>query len=70
MLRLSSGRCGTHPGAQILFTKTVGPVKDVFIVYNSQGKSKGMAVVSFARTADAAIARAKYNSKIVDGSEY
>ncbi|OSX61079.1 hypothetical protein POSPLADRAFT_1074812 [Postia placenta MAD-698-R-SB12] len=52
---------------EILFTKTVGPVKDVFIVYNSQGKSKGMAVVSFARTADAAIARAKYNSKIVDG---
>jgi len=52
---------------EILFTKTVGPVKDVFIVYNSQGKSKGMAVVSFQRASDAAVARSKYNGKIVDG---
>ncbi|CAL1699276.1 unnamed protein product [Somion occarium] len=50
-----------------LFSKTVGPVKEVFIVYNSQAKSKGMAVVSFQRPGDAAIARAKYNGKIVDG---
>ncbi|KAJ8463930.1 hypothetical protein ONZ51_g9930 [Trametes cubensis] len=46
---------------------TVGPVKDVFMVYNSQGRSRGMAVVTFARTGDAAVARAKYNGKIVDG---
>ncbi|CDO77088.1 hypothetical protein BN946_scf184473.g32 [Trametes cinnabarina] len=52
---------------QILFSKTVGPVKEVFMVYNSQGRSKGMAVVSFARAGDAAVARAKYNGKIVDG---
>ncbi|TFY56482.1 hypothetical protein EVJ58_g7619 [Rhodofomes roseus] len=45
----------------------VGPVKDSFIVYNSQGKSKGMAVVAFARPGDAAMARKKYNGKIVDG---
>jgi len=52
---------------EILFTKTVGPVKEAFIVYNSQGKSKGMAVVAFQRASDAAVARAKYNGKIVDG---
>lgn len=51
-----------------LFTKTVGPVKEVFIVYNSQGKSKGMAVVAFQRNKDAGIARAKFNGKIIDGS--
>ncbi|KAI0676538.1 hypothetical protein C8Q78DRAFT_28837 [Trametes maxima] len=52
---------------EVLFSRTVGAVRDVFIVYNSQGKSKGMAVVTFARPGDAAVARAKYNGKIVDG---
>ena len=55
---------------QALFTKTVGPVKEAFIVYNNQGNSKGMAVVCFARKEDAMIARAKYNGKIIDGSEW
>ena len=53
----------------MLFSKTVGPLKDTFMVYNSQGKSKGMAIVTFARPGDAAVAREKYNGKIVDGSE-
>ncbi|KAI0332818.1 hypothetical protein GY45DRAFT_1245993 [Cubamyces sp. BRFM 1775] len=52
---------------ETLFSRTVGPVKDVLMVYNSQGRSRGMAVVTFARTGDAAVARAKYNGKIVDG---
>ncbi|KAI0642589.1 hypothetical protein C8Q79DRAFT_1002966 [Trametes meyenii] len=52
---------------EVLFSRTVGAVRDVFMVYNSQGKSKGMAVVTFARPGDAAVARAKYNGKIVDG---
>ena len=38
-------------------------------MYNSQARSKGMAVVGFHRPGDAAVARAKYNGKIVDGSE-
>jgi hypothetical protein len=46
---------------QDLFRKTVGPLKDLFIIYNSQGLSKGMAVVSFQRPGDAAVARSKYN---------
>ena len=54
---------------QMLFSKTVGPLKDNFMVYNSQGKSKGMAIVTFARPGDAALARSKYHGKIVDGSE-
>lgn len=48
----------------------MGPLKESFIIYNSQGKSKGMAIVSFQRSGDAVVARAKYNGKIVDGSEY
>ncbi|PSR73983.1 hypothetical protein PHLCEN_2v10214 [Hermanssonia centrifuga] len=52
---------------QALFVKTVGPVKESFIVHNSQGNSKGMAVVSFHRVEDAAVARTKYNGKIIDG---
>ena len=40
---------------------------DVFIIYNSQGRSKGMAVVNFQRSGDAAEARRKYNGKIIDG---
>ncbi|EJF57379.1 hypothetical protein DICSQDRAFT_111837 [Dichomitus squalens LYAD-421 SS1] len=52
---------------EILFSKTVGPVREVLMVYNSQGRSRGMAVVAFARPTDAAVARAKYNGKIVDG---
>lgn len=39
----------------------------MFLVYNNQGKSKGMAVVTFARPGDAAVARQKYDGKIVDG---
>ncbi|KIM47157.1 hypothetical protein M413DRAFT_270472 [Hebeloma cylindrosporum] len=50
-----------------LFRKTVGPLKESFLVYNSQGKSKGMAVVWFQRPGDALVARAKYDGKIVDG---
>ncbi|RPD55997.1 hypothetical protein L227DRAFT_579211 [Lentinus tigrinus ALCF2SS1-6] len=52
---------------EILFSKTVGPVKEVIMVYNSQGKSRGTAIVSFTRPGDAVVARAKYNGKIVDG---
>ncbi len=47
----------------------MGPLRDAFLIYNSQGKSKGMAVVTFQRSGDAAVARAKYDGKIVDGRE-
>ncbi|KAF8578972.1 hypothetical protein K439DRAFT_1416659 [Ramaria rubella] len=50
-----------------LFAETIGPVFNVFIIYNSNGRSKGMAVVNFQRSGDAAEARKKYNGKIIDG---
>jgi THO complex subunit 4 len=50
-----------------LFKRTIGPVKDLFIIYNNQARSKGMAVVTFHRPADAEVARSKYNSKVIDG---
>ncbi|KAG6908940.1 hypothetical protein DXG01_002719 [Tephrocybe rancida] len=50
-----------------LFRKTIGPLRESFLIYNSQGNSKGMAVVTFARPADAAQAKAKYDGKVVDG---
>ncbi|KAJ3994307.1 hypothetical protein F5050DRAFT_1775455 [Lentinula boryana] len=50
-----------------LFKKTIGPLKESFVIYNSQGRSKGMAVVVFQRPGDAVVARMKYNGKFVDG---
>ncbi|KAF7791638.1 hypothetical protein EIP86_002658 [Pleurotus ostreatoroseus] len=52
---------------QTLFVKTVGPVKEAFIVYNNQANSKGMAIITFQRSEDAMVARKKYNGKIIDG---
>jgi THO complex subunit 4 len=58
----------SHASAmQELFRKTVGPVKDCFMIYNSQSKSKGMAIVTFAKASDATSAKVKYHGKIVDG---
>jgi hypothetical protein len=51
---------------QELFKKTVGPLREAFMVYNSQGRSKGMAIVMFQRAEDAAVAQKKYHGKIVD----
>ncbi|PPQ71766.1 hypothetical protein CVT24_006527 [Panaeolus cyanescens] len=53
-----------------LFKKTVGPLKECFLVYNSQGKSKGMAVITFQRAGDSFVARQKYNGKIIDGRRH
>ena len=46
--------------------KTVGPVREAFVVFNNQGHSKGMAVVSFYRHSDAVLAKNKYDQKVVD----
>jgi THO complex subunit 4 len=54
---------------QELFRKTVGPLREAFLIYNSQGRSKGMAVVSFQRPGDAGVAREKYDGKFIDGSK-
>lgn len=43
-------------------------MKDLFIIYNNQARSKGMAVVTFHRPVDAGVAQSKYNGKVIDGS--
>ncbi|KAI0032850.1 hypothetical protein K488DRAFT_48994 [Vararia minispora EC-137] len=49
-----------------LFQRTVGHVKDLFLIYNNQGHSKGMSIVSFGSAKSAVLARQKYNGKLVD----
>ncbi|KAI0000182.1 hypothetical protein BJV74DRAFT_766950 [Russula compacta] len=50
-----------------LFKRTVGAVKDMFMIHNNQGRSKGMAIVTFHRPTDAGVARSKYDGKVIDG---
>jgi len=50
-----------------LFRKTIGPLRECFLIYNTQGRSKGMAVITFQRPGDAAAARARYDGKFIDG---
>ncbi|KAG2049993.1 hypothetical protein BDR06DRAFT_960691 [Suillus hirtellus] len=50
-----------------LFKKSIGPLKECFVIYNTQGRSKGMAVITFQRPGDAAAAREKYDGKLIDG---
>ncbi|KAJ3726730.1 hypothetical protein C8R42DRAFT_639204 [Lentinula raphanica] len=52
-----------------LFKKTIGPLvpSGTFLIYNSQGRPKGMAIVAFQRTADAGLAKEKYDGKLIDG---
>lgn len=52
-----------------LFNKTVGPTKDAILFYNDKGMPKGMALVSFQRGGDAALAANKYDGRFVDNSE-
>jgi len=56
-----------EPEIEELFKRTVGPIKDMFIIYNNQARSKGMAIVTFHRPTDAGVARAKYDGKVIDG---
>jgi len=53
------------PKTSFTIKEFVGPLKEVFIVYNSHSSSKGMAVVTFQRPGDAVLARNKYHGKIV-----
>ncbi|TBU34336.1 hypothetical protein BD311DRAFT_711437 [Dichomitus squalens] len=51
-----------------LFTATVGPLKDVTLHYDSQGRSKGVAAVHFSRRGDGTKAFQQYNNRLIDGS--
>jgi len=49
-----------------LFNKTIGPTKDVVLLYNDKGLPKGMALVGFQRDGDATLAANKYDGRFVD----
>jgi THO complex subunit 4 len=53
---------------QELFSSTVGPLKDVTLNYNSEGKSKGVATVLFQKKGDGVRAHTQYNNRLIDGS--
>ncbi|KZS96250.1 hypothetical protein SISNIDRAFT_482838 [Sistotremastrum niveocremeum HHB9708] len=57
----------TEAEIEDLLSSTIGPLHDVFIVYNAVGRPKGMAVAHFKRVADAIVARQKYNGRMIDG---
>jgi THO complex subunit 4 len=55
-------------GPQDLFSATVGPVRRAIMVYNSVGRSTGVANVVFARFDDSRRAYEQYNDRLIDGS--
>ncbi|KAF9078822.1 hypothetical protein BDP27DRAFT_30155 [Rhodocollybia butyracea] len=50
-----------------LFTTTVGPLKEVTLHYDSNGRSKGTASVHFQRKGDGTKAFQQYNNRLIDG---
>ncbi|CDO70990.1 hypothetical protein BN946_scf184830.g22 [Trametes cinnabarina] len=50
-----------------LFHTTVGPLKEVTLHYDSQGRSKGVAAVHFQRRGDGTKAYQQYNNRLIDG---
>ncbi|RXW16879.1 hypothetical protein EST38_g8975 [Candolleomyces aberdarensis] len=52
-----------------LFHQTIGPVREVTLSYNAQGKSKGTATVLFSRKGDANKAYQQYNNRLIDGNQ-
>ena len=53
---------------QELFHTTVGPLREVTLHYDSQGRSKGVAAVHFQRRGDGTKAYQQYNNRLIDGS--
>jgi THO complex subunit 4 len=51
-----------------LFHSTVGPLREVTLHYDSAGRSKGVASVTFQRKGDGNKAFQQYNNRLIDGS--
>jgi THO complex subunit 4 len=51
-----------------LFSATIGPLREVNLSYDANGKSKGIAQVHFQRKGDGNKAYAEYNNRLIDGS--
>ena len=53
---------------QELFHSTIGPLKEVTLHYDANGRSKGVANIMFQRKGDANKAYQQYNNRLIDGS--
>ncbi|EIN08615.1 hypothetical protein PUNSTDRAFT_52947 [Punctularia strigosozonata HHB-11173 SS5] len=51
-----------------LFTTTIGPLRDVTLTYDHNGRSKGVATILFQRKGDGSKAYAQYHNRLIDGS--
>ncbi|KAK0220123.1 hypothetical protein IW262DRAFT_1004258 [Armillaria fumosa] len=52
-----------------LFHSTVGPLREVTLHYDSNGRSKGVASVHFQRKGDGTSAYNQYNNRLIDGKK-
>lgn len=59
-----------EPEFKELFSKTIGPVKEAALNFDSKGKSKGVGSVVFQKKEDAAKAVKTYHNRLIDGSAY
>ncbi|KAG9009035.1 hypothetical protein FRB90_008614 [Tulasnella sp. 427] len=57
-----------EPEIKDLFAKTVGPVREAQLFFDSKGQSKGIGSVVFQRKEDATKAVTMYNGRLIDGS--
>ena len=53
---------------QELFNQTVGPLKEITLHYDANGRSKGIATVTFQKKGDGTKAFQQYNNRLIDGS--
>ncbi|TCD66917.1 hypothetical protein EIP91_000756 [Steccherinum ochraceum] len=59
----------TEQQVKELFHSTVGPLRNVNLHYDAQGRSKGVAEVIFAKKGDATRAHQQYNNRLIDGKK-
>jgi len=50
-----------------LFNQTVGPLKEITLHYDANGRSKGIATVTFQKKGDGTKAFQQYNNRLIDG---
>jgi THO complex subunit 4 len=51
-----------------LFSSTIGPLREVNLSYDANGKSKGTASIIFSRASDGPKAYEAYNNRLIDQS--
>ncbi|KAH8829381.1 hypothetical protein DL96DRAFT_1597911 [Flagelloscypha sp. PMI_526] len=57
----------TEPQIKELFSQTVGPLREVNLNHDANGRSKGIASITFQRKGDASKAFEAYNNRLIDG---